>query len=404
MNDVTHSIPAFAMLVGILIMLSILLRKWFARTSIPSLIGFLFVGFLLRLADARWKIIDSKGETIFEFLAGIGIIVILFRVGLESNLHNLIDKLPRAVPIWIGNVLLSGIPGFAVAYYVLEISMVPSLFVAIALTATSIAVSVSVWQEVGALRSPDGDLLVDVAALDDISGVALMALLIALVPILYTGNNSALFPALLETSAIFVGKALLFGTFCLLFAQYAEEHISQFIKSTQAPDPILFVLGTGIVIASIAGFFGFPLAIGALFAGLVFSRDPEVIRLETMFLPLYEFFMPFFFINIGLMIDPAALGAASQIGAVLLIVAIVGKVVGAGVPALLSTGLAGAAAIGVSMVPRAEIALVVMQEGAKMGTEAMPDTVFAAIVLVSAVTCIVAPFVTAKLLKYKSYK
>ena len=104
------------------------------------------------------------------------------------------------------------------------------------------------------------------------------------------------------------------------------------------------------------------------------------------------------------MIDPAALGAASQIGAVLLIVAIVGKVVGAGVPALLSTGLAGAAAIGVSMVPRAEIALVVMQEGAKMGTEAMPDTVFAAIVLVSAVTCIVAPFVTAKLLKYKSYK
>ncbi|MEQ8194671.1 MAG: cation:proton antiporter [Rhodospirillales bacterium] len=399
MNDYIDSVPFLALLVGCLIILSILLRAWFARTNIPALVGFLALGFVLRLADDKWHIFGEHGTSIFEFLADIGIIVLLFRVGLESNLHGLVDKLPRALPIWIGNVVLSGVPGFFVAYSLLGVALIPSLFVATALTATSIAVSVAIWQEAGMLNSANGELLVDVAALDDVSGIALMALLLALAPALHTGNNSALTSLVLESGALFIGKAVLFGAFCLLFARYGEDMITQFIKNADAPDPILFVLGTGIAIAAIAGFMGFPLAIGALFAGLVFSRDPSVVHLETLFLPLYDFFMPFFFIGIGLKIDPSSLAAASVLGGVLFIVAVAGKVIGAGVPALLGTGIAGAAAIGISMVPRAEIALVVMQEGRSLGDWAVPAEIFAAMVLVSALSCILAPLAAVKLLR-----
>ena len=99
---------------------------------------------------------------------------------------------------------------------------------------------------------------------------------------------------------VFAIKAILFGGFCLVFARYAERRIVRFIRAAAPPGPILIVTGIGIVIAGTAGQLGFSLAIGALFAGLVFSRDPEVVRMETLFGPIHELFMPFFFVAIGL--------------------------------------------------------------------------------------------------------
>lgn len=177
----------------------------------------------------------------------------LFRIGLESNLHDLLSKLPRAAPIWIGNVALSGLPAYLISIYLLDLATIPSLFVAVALTATSVAVSAEVWREANALNSPNGDIFVDVAELDDLSGVALMALLIAVAPAILAGNNSA------------------------------------------------------------------------------------------------------------------------------------------GLPALMTTGLAGATLIGISMVPRAEIAMVIAQQGRDLGDWAMPALAYSSLAMISVVTCLIAP-------------
>jgi Kef-type K+ transport system membrane component KefB len=75
------------------------------------LVGFVVLGFFLRLANDNWTFISQHGLTVIEFLASIGVFVLLFRIGLESNLQGLLSKLPRAAPIWIGNVVLSGLPG-----------------------------------------------------------------------------------------------------------------------------------------------------------------------------------------------------------------------------------------------------------------------------------------------------
>ena len=111
------------------------------------------------------------------------------------------------------------------------------------------------------------------AELDDITAVAFLALIFAILPALQTGNESSLAGILVEAGVIFVVKAVAFGALCLILARYAERPIVKFIKGARAPGPILLVAGIGILIAGVAGLFGFSLAIGALFAGLVFSRD-----------------------------------------------------------------------------------------------------------------------------------
>jgi Kef-type K+ transport system membrane component KefB len=162
---------------------------------------------------------------------------------------------------------------------------------------------------------------------------------------------------------------------------------------------MIMVIGIGFIIAAVAGLMGFSVAIGAFFAGLVFSRDPRAVRMEESFTPLYEFFTPFFFIGIGLSIDPTMLITALGLGFILLIAAVLGKVIGAGGPAFLTLGSTGSLLLGVSMVPRAEIAMVIMERGYKLGDWAVPPEVFGAMAVVSAATCLISPVILRLLLK-----
>lgn len=387
------------LLIGILLVLAIALKAGFERIGAPALIAFLLLGVVLRVLDDELDLISGQGETVFEFLASIGVITLLFRVGLDSNLHGLVRKLAPATPIWLGNVVLSGLPGYLVAHHLLGFALIPSLFAATALTATSLAVSLGVWQEAGVLDTDAGEILTDVAGLDDVSGIALMGLLLAVVPVLRLADGTSILPPLTDASVAFVVKLVAFAALCLLFARYLEPHVTRIIAASRTPDPILLITGLGIVIAALASGLGFSLAIGALFAGLVFSRDPRAVRMETAFMPIYEFFAPFFFIGVGMSVDPGALIAAPTVALVLLLVAVAGKVVGAGLPALPVMGWTAAAAVGVSMVPRAEIAMVIMQEGRRLGPWAVPDTLYASMVFVSAATCLVSPFVVRWLLQ-----
>lgn len=394
-----HAIHLFELLLGVLIVAAMLLRFWFGRLGAPSLVGFILLGFLVRLLDSQFEFISPPALHILEFLSGIGIFMLLFRVGLDSSMHELVEKLPRATPIWLGNVALSGIPAYLVCVWLLDLGQVPGMFIAVAMTATSIAVSAEIWRSAGALDNPDGALLVEVAELDDLSGVVLLAMALAIAPALHLGDGAPMAVLAGEVGLLFIVKAGAFGALCLLVARYAERHIAQALRAAGEPASALMLLGVGLIIAAIASLLGFSLAIGAFFAGLVFSRDPEVVRLETAFPPLHAFFVPFFFISIGFHIAPQSLGSALGIGGVLLVVAVLGKIAGAGLPALMTTSAGGALVIGISMVPRAEIAMVVGQQAQALGDWAMPAEAFSAIALISLVTCLFTPFAVRALLK-----
>jgi Kef-type K+ transport system membrane component KefB len=167
---------------------------------------------------------------------------------------------------------------------------------------------------------------------------------------------------------------------------------------------MLVIVAIGFVIAALADLLGFSLAIGAFLAGLVFSRDPDAVKMESSFFPLYDFFTPFFFVGIGLALDPAVMGSAFEAGAILLGAAILGKLLADGFPVAVMSGVGSGILIGTSMVPRAEIAMVVMQRGLALGEWAVPSAAYAAMVVVSAATCILAPAAVRVLLQRLDWK
>jgi len=380
------------LLVGMSIIASILIKFVSERIGITPIVGYMGLGFLLHLLHSRWELVLAPTISLFDILAVFGIICLLFRIGLESDLSGLRKQLRPAGAVWIGNFLFSGVLGFVVAYRWLNVGLVPSLFIGTGLTATSIGIPLAVWKEAEAAKSNNGELLLDVAEMDDVSGVILMALLLTVAPALKTGAGTTITPVLLDTVVWFLFKGLLFAALCFLFARYAEKPLARFFRFIEpTPDPMLMVAGVGFVIAALAEMFGFSVAIGAFFAGLTFSRDPETVKLTPSFSAVYDFFTPFFFIGVGLSIDPSAVLGHLNTGLILLATAVIGKFAGTAGPVYPIYGGVSAVLLGISMLPRAEIALIIMQRGAQLGEWAVPSSIYGAMVFVSAVTCLAVP-------------
>ena len=119
---------------------------------------------------------------------------------------------------------------------------------------------------------------------------------------------------------------------------------------------------------------------------------------DTRFAYFYEFFTPFFFIEIGMQIDPGTFFTSISLASLLLVAAVLGKVIGVGGTALVTMPKNNAMLLGISMIPRAEIALVIIYQCQLLGRNIVPDEIFTAMVWVSVMTSILAPLILRSLL------
>lgn len=147
------------LLVGVVVVLSIGMRYGAEQVRVSPIVGYFVLGILLRAASSLERVPLLTEQQVFPFLADLGVIVLLFRVGLESDLERLLDQLPEASWIGLGNVLGSGGIAFLTAYNLIGWSLLPSLFVATALTATSVGVTVAIWEEAGQVDPREGATL-----------------------------------------------------------------------------------------------------------------------------------------------------------------------------------------------------------------------------------------------------
>jgi len=392
------------LLVGITIIVGILIKAGLERVGIPALVGYLLLGVIVNSINGQIYFLVPSVREVYAFLAELGIISLLFRVGLESNLAGLIRQLPRASFILLGNLACSGILGFLAASKLLNLELIPSLFISIAMMATSVGISVSVWQEAKVLDTDNGELLVDIAEMDDIAAIALMSLFFAIIPVLNGDVEGNILPVFVRTVFPFVLKVSIFATFCLVLFRYLEQPMTRWFERLEpAPDPMLMVAGTAFIIAALAGLMGFSVAVGAFFAGLAFCRDPDAINFDASFGTLYDFFVPFFFINIGLQLEVRSVNTSLKLVLVLLLVAVVGKVIGTGLPAILTTDRNTALLLSISMIPRAEIAMIIMERGRQLGDWAVSPQIFTSMVIVSAITCAGSPLLLRPLLQKTLY-
>lgn len=394
------------LLIGTTVVMAILTKYGFRLLSLPAITGYFLLGIILNLAGDRLHLFSDFSKQIFYFLSNLGIIVLLFRIGLESKLIDLIRWLPKAAIVWTGDVMISGLLGFWVSYELLSLDLIPSLFIATAFTATSVGISVAVWEELKVLHTSEGQVLLDTAELDDISAILLMGILFSVVPILREQTEGAeIMWTVIETVGIYLVKMVVFGIGCLLVARYVQQPLTDFLNRLHSGDSeMLVVLGMGLIVASIASLIGFSVAVGAFFAGLIFSNNPDVVRIDASFESIYELFIPFFYVGIGLALDLSVISGAFGPALILLATAIVSKFFGAGTPSFFTLGKNAGLLIGLSMIPRAEIALIVMQRGLALGEWAVNASVFAYFVIISFTTTLIIPLSLRPLIQYKSPK
>ncbi len=384
--------PAVLLVFAGVLLFAMLGRAVAGRVGLPGIIAFVLIGLGLNATYTAAGGMPESVILLIDILAKVGVVVLLFQAGMHTDVTRLLGQIGPVAIIWAMNVVVAGGFGLVAARAILGMQLIPSIVIAVALTATSVGLAVAVWEEHKREDTRDGRYFLGVAGLDDISAVVLMAILFAVAPILRGEADGDIATVILSRLGWTLVKLVGFGALCLLFSRYVEHRLRAALQRFESPAAALVsVVAVSIIISACAGLLGFSVAIGAFLAGLAFSGDPEALRAHIAFDAIYDILVPFFFIGIGVFIDLATAGAAIIPGLVLLAAAVAGKLVANGGTALAYASPLGAAAIGVSMVPRAEITMIIMQKAHSLGDWAAPQSALAAMVFVSLITTIVGP-------------
>lgn len=345
------------------------------RLGLPAVFGELLLG--LALGPSLFGLIQPSEP--LALLAEIGVILLMFRAGLETDLVQMRQVGLAATFIALGGVLLPFGGGFLLAR-AFGLAVLPALFVGAVLTATSVSISAEVLRELGQLRSRAGAAILGAAVIDDVLGVVVLSLVLGLAgegdPLLAIGKMALFFPL-----------AWLVGDKLLPWLVRLEHHAG-------GREAVLAIaLGIVLLYAWAAETLGSVAAItGAYLLGIVVARhtdEEHVIHRGSAALG-YAFVVPVFFVNIGLSANATTLSAAPLFTLLLLLLALLGKVLGCGLGALAGR-FSGREAlqVGVGMIARGEVALVMVAAGRAAGL--VDDTLFSATIVMTLVTTLVTP-------------
>lgn len=361
------------------------------RLQTPSVIGELFAGVVLGPSLLGWV---EPVEAI-KLMAEIGIILLLFEVGLGTDVKRLASTGIKSIVVALAGFVLPLVLGFALSHWIFGLSSLVSLFIGGTLTATSIGITVRVLSDLKRQHAPEGQIVLGAAVLDDVLGVVLLALLFEF----SIGGGVSLLNA---------GKVLAFVGVFFMLAPIAAKLISLIIKHFDAISDIPGLLPTTIVslvlfFAWLSNAMGAPELLGGFAAGLALSRrfflplgialqadEPFALRIEDQMKPIMQLFTPIFFVYVGLSLNLHEIDWGSpfiwSFSLSLLLVAITGKLVGA---FLLKGPWVARWVIGLAMIPRGEVGLIFAELGRVSGI--FSNEIYAGIVLVIALTTLLPP-------------
>ena len=335
-------------------------------------------GFTLPISESLWS------------LAQIGAIILLFTAGLETNLRQFVRYAGPASIVAVGGSVVPFILGVAVTVafgYADGFGDPKALFVGAIFTATSIGISVRVLGDLRRLDTAEGVTILAAAVLDDVLGILILTVVLG---IAIEGEFSASSTGLIALKTIGFWVAL--TGLGVLLSKRISDLFGRFRVSGAAMG---LALGLAFLASALAEMFGLAMIIGAFSIGLALSGTDLAHRLEEPLRGVYAALIPVFFVVMGMLVDVTALGGVWQFGIAATVLAIVGKVVGSGVPALFTGfNLFGAWRIGIGMLPRGEVALIMA--GIGVGAGLIRQELFGVAIIVTVVTTVLAPLVLAR--------
>lgn len=364
-----------------------------AYIKIPPVIGELCAGIII--GPSILGLIEIT--TPIYLLAQVGIILLLFEVGIETDISQLAAAGMKLLTVAIGGVIMPFIFAFPLCYYVFDLSLLISLFIGCALTATSIGITLRVLRDLNKQKSNEAQIIIGAALLDDIIGIILLSML-------YEFSTAG------SINLWNTEKVVFFIVLFFLLAPLAAKIVLLVVKKWDEKSKIPGLLPTIIVslilfFAWLAHLLGAPELLGGFAAGLALSRQfflpfitrkPQshefIQRVEFQMRPIVHLFTPIFFVAIGLSLNLRDVNWHSTfvwtLSGALIIVAILGKVLSG----FLLTGRNQISKfiIGTAMVPRGEIGLIFATIGLNVGV--LKNDVYATIIIVIAITTLLAPF------------
>lgn len=347
----------------------------------PTVLGELVAGVLL--SASVLGVVDPKAEVI-HFLAEVGVIVLLFSIGLETDLKSLLKVGPASAAVATVGLILPFALGYG-ACRLLGLENLVAIVAGAALTATSVGITARVLSDLGRMQEPESQIILGAAVIDDIIGLVILTVVGGLA----AGNEVTAFGVAKITAVAF---GFLIAT--LVIGSFVVPHIARLVSRIDLP-------GTSTILAVILAFglawladkAGSAVIIGAFAAGLLLAGTPQVHEIEHGITELGNFFVPLFFVSVGASVDVRVFNPLDSanyqtliIGGLLIVAAIVGKfAAGYAVP-----GFKGKkSVIGVGMIPRGEVGLIFAQMGLSSGV--FDANLFGAVTLMVMVTTFVAP-------------
>jgi Kef-type K+ transport system membrane component KefB len=344
------------------------------------------VGTLAEVSPDTVREVYSESFPSLQTVSQLGLFALLFLTGLESELDELVAVGVQASTVAVTGVLLPFALGTAGLYYLFHVPLIPAVFAGAAMTATSIGITASVFGELRWLKRREGQIVIGAAVLDDILGIVILAVVVAVVG----GGAFTVGPVikLCLAAVAFVGVAL-------FLSRKAAPAFDWVVDRLKAPGDVAvasFVVLTLCCFAAQA--VGLEAALGAFAAGLILSASKHTHDIDAAVKPLVALFATVFFVLIGTSMDLSVLNpfdAANREGlivaAFLLVVAIAGKVVTGW--SYLSAEPTNRLVVGLGMMPRGEVGLIFLGLGSQAGI--LTPALEAAILLMVIGTTFLAP-------------
>jgi len=353
-----------------------ILCELFERLGQPGIVGEILAGILIGPYVLGWM----TPNDVIRILSDLGVMFLLFRVGLEIKPAELMQVGGTAVMVAIGGVVLPFLAGWGICVLWGE-PRIESIFVGAAMVATSVGITGEVLAARGLLATRAARIILAAAVVDDILGL----LVLAVVSGMAKGSVNYLDIAL--TAVIAIGFTAFVAKFGSRTAQRVLPHMGSRMRLVEAEFALSMILLFGLSVLAI--YAGVAAIVGAFLAGMALSEAVRD-RARDLTHGVSELLVPFFLVNIGLQFDLSSFsgGSTLALAGVILVAAVATKFAGCALPAL-RLGRTDAIRIGVGMVPRGEVGMVVAQIGLKMGV--MAQGIYGVIVMMSVMTTLIAP-------------
>ena len=354
-----------------------LAAELFERIRQPAVVGEILAGILI--GPAVLKLIQPTD--VMDALAEIGVIFLLFTVGLETRPSDIFRVGRRATVVAILGVIVPFVVGWGLLVLWPGHSRIEAIFLGAAMVATSVGITARVLSARGLLSTEASRVIMAAAVIDDIIGL----LVLAVVSSLASGKVN-------YVSILLVGGlAIAFTTLVIKFGARVINRVEEPVRNLKIDHSLLiFALVLCFGLAAVSSLIGIAGIIGAFLAGVALSELTDGTRLHQQSQALTEFTTPFFLISIGMKLNLAIFVSWDVVllSLVVIALAILTKFVGCGLGAL-GMGRRRAIQIGVGMIPRGEVGIVVAQIG--LALAAVSDAVYGVVLAMSVVTTIAAP-------------